>query len=208
MSKHMILRPLLAALIAASTLQGCIPLIAAGVGVGASSTFDRRTYAEQLMDREIEVKFNRSFPRELEARTSVTATSFNRWVLISGKAIDDSAKQEAEQIARNLPNVRQIFNEVSIGYPTAFGDRANDSYLTTKVKTRLIDSKFVSGHHVKVVSESGAVFLMGLVTENEAQAATEVARNTSGVQRVVSMFEIISDAKARERDALSKQSAN
>lgn len=208
MNKHMILRPLAAALIAATTLQGCIPLIAAGVGVGATSTLDRRTYAEQLMDRELEVKFNQGFPAALESRTSVTATSFNRWVLLTGKAIDDAAKQEVEQRARGLPNVRQIFNEVSIGYPTAFGDRANDTYLTTKVKARLVDSEFVSGNHVKVVSESGAVFLMGIVTEREAQAATEVARNTAGVRRVVSMFEIVPDEKARERDALSKQPNN
>ena len=191
MTHRFSLRTLLAVLSAASLLQACVPLAVVGVGTGVSSTLDRRTYGEQMMDREIEVKFNRSFPKELEAKTAAQATSFNRWVLLTGQAIDPTARSEVETLARGISNVREVFNEISIGYPASFGSRSNDSLLTTKVKTRLFDSPYISGHHVKVISESGVVYLLGEVTAGEAQAATDVARNTSGVQKVVSLFEII-----------------
>lgn len=188
------------ALVLASSLllQACIPLVAAGVGTGVSATLDRRTYAEQIMDSEIEHKFNHSFPAGLESKTQVSATAFNRWILLTGQAIDATSRNEVEERARGIANVREVFNEITLGYPASFTTRSNDSLITSNVKTRLFDSPYVSGHHVKVVTESGVVYLMGEVTEGEAKAATETARMASGVRKVVSIFEIISEERARQ----------
>ena len=206
MTNRFSLRALFIALSAASLLQACVPLAVMGVGTGVASTLDRRSYGEQIMDREIETKFNRAFPATLEAKTAVSATSFNRWVLLTGHAIDEPSRGEIEALARRTANVREVFNEVAIGYPASFGSRNNDSFLTTKVKTRLFDSPYISGHHVKVITESGIVYLMGEVTEGESQAAIEVARNTSGVQKVVSLFEIITPERAKQLNTLPDQS--
>ncbi|GAB2902081.1 BON domain-containing protein [Uliginosibacterium flavum] len=208
MTHRFSLRALFVALAAASLLQACVPLAVVGVGTGVASTLDRRTYGEQIMDREIETKFNRSFPATLEAKTAVSATSFNRWVLLTGHAIDEPSRGEVEALARQTSNVREVFNEIALGYPSSFGTRNNDSFLTTKVKTRLFDSPYISGHHVKVVTESGIVYLLGVVTEGESLAAIEVARNTSGVQKVVSLFEIITPERAKQLNALPDQSSS
>lgn len=207
MTKNALLVRLLMLSCAAATMPACVPLAVVGVGTTVSSTLDRRSYGEQLMDREIELKFNRNFSRELEAKTAASATAYNRWVLLTGQAIDEPSRQGVEALARSVPNVREVFNELSIGYPSAFTVRNNDSFLTTKVKTRLFDSPYVSGHHIKVVSESGVVYLLGLLTEGEAAAATDVARNTSGVQKVVSLFEIITPERAKQLNTLPDQSS-
>lgn len=194
------LKALGCALLASCLLQACVPLIAGGVVGGVAATADRRTYGEQLMDTEIEHKFNRGFSAALEKKTNTSATAYNRWVLLTGQAIDEPSKAEVEAHARALPNVREVFNEISIGYPSSFSSRSNDVLLTSSVKTRIFGSKQeVSGHHVKIVSESGTVYLMGLLTEAEAQAAIEIARTTAGVRKVVNMIEIISAQVAEQR---------
>ncbi len=205
MSKRRSLFTLLALLLAGSLQQACVPLVAMGVGGGVASTLDRRTYGEQIIDTEIEHRFNRRFPSALEAKTAASATAFNRWVLITGQAMDEPAKAEVETLARSIPNVREVFNELTIAYPASFGSRSNDTLLTSKVKARLFDSPLVSGNHVKVVSESGVVYLMGMVTEAEANAAINVARTTAGVSKVVNVMEIISPAQAK---ALSVKVSN
>lgn len=191
MSKRRSLYSLLALVLVGGLQQACVPLVAMGIGGGVASTLDRRTYGEQIIDTEIEHRFNRRFPAPLEARTAASATAYNRWVLITGQAMDEPAKAEVETLARSIPNVREVFNELSIAYPSSFGSRSNDTLLTSKVKARLFDSPLVSGNHIKVVSESGVLYLMGLVTEAEANTAIEIARTTSGVSKVVNVMEII-----------------
>ena len=187
------LRTLCGVLAMAGLLQACVPLIAGGIAGGVASTADRRTYGEQLMDTEIEHKFNRGFPAALEARTNASATAYNRWLLISGQAIDEASKAAVETHARSLPNVREVYNELSIGYPSSFSERSNDAWLTSSVKTRIFTSKEnISGHHIKITTESGTVYLMGLLTEEEAQLAVELARGTAGVRKVVNLIEIVS----------------
>lgn len=193
------LKTLATILAAAGLLQACVPLIAGGVAGGVASTMDRRTYGEQLMDTEIEHKFNRGFPAALEARTNTSATAFNRWVLLTGQAIDEASRAAVEAHARSVPNVREVYNEISIGYPASFTSRTNDTWLTSAVKTRLFNDKTLSGHHVKVVSESGTVYLMGQLTEDEARLALEIARRTAGVRKVISVIETISPEQARQR---------
>lgn len=192
------LRTLVIAVCAAGLMQACVPLVVAGVGAGVTSTLDRRTYGEQLMDREIENRFTRNFPDALDEKTAISATAFNRWLLLTGQAIDPPSREEAERIARAVPNVREVYNEVAIGYPANFSARSNDTYISSKVKARLFDSPYVSGHHVKVVTDAAIVYLMGEVTESEAAAAVDVARNTSGVKKVVSVFEIITPERAKQ----------
>lgn len=200
------LRTLALVLSAATVLQACVPLVAAGVGTGVVASLDRRSYGIQLEDTEIEHRFNRQFPAALEQRTNVSATSFNRWVLLTGQAVDAQSRGEVEQLARSVRNVREVINEITIGYPSSFSARSNDTLLTSSVKTRLFGSSDLSGHHIKVVTESGTVYLMGLVTEREANIAGDLARTTSGVQKVVRVFEIVSPEEA-QRMSLQQQAA-
>jgi osmotically-inducible protein OsmY len=201
-------RSLIAALCAAGFLQACVPLVVAGVGTGVTSTLDRRTYGEQIIDREIEHKFNHAVTDDLDQNSSVTATAFHRWLLLTGQAIDPGRRDQLEQIARGTPNVNQVFNEVTIGYPASFSSHSSDSFITSKVKTRLFDSPYLSGHHVKVITESRVVYLMGELTDGEARVAVDVARNTSGVEKVVSVFEIISEEKAQQLNASTQKRAD
>lgn len=201
------LRTLSCILVAGGLLQACVPLVVAGVGTGVASTMDRRAYSEQLMDTEIEHKFNRGFPATLEAKTNVSATAYHRWVLLTGQAIDEASRAEVEAHARSVPNVLEVYNEVSIGYPASFTARSNDAWLTSSVKTRLVNAKELSANNVKVVSESGTVYLMGLLTETEANVAAQVARSTSGVRKVVNVIEVISPEKARQLSVQPSQPA-
>lgn len=192
--KNTRLQTLITALCIATVLPACIPLVAAGVGGGVIASMDRRSYGLQLQDTEIEHRFNRAFPDALEAKSQASATSFNRWVLLTGQAIDEGAKAEVEQVARKVPNVREVFNEITLGYPISFSVRTNDALLTTKVKARLVENRDISAHSFKVVTEDATVYLMGMVTEQEANIATEIARTTAGVKRVVRVLEVMSPA--------------
>lgn len=193
------LRTLTAILAAAALLQACVPLIVGGVAGGVVTAIDRRTYGEQYRDTEIERTFNHNFSSALEARTAVSANAFNRWVLLTGQAIDEQARSEVETLARSVPNVREVYNEVTIGYPASFTSRANDRLIASNLKARLLDSKEVSSIHVNVICEGNVVYLMGMLTDAEARAAIEIARGAQGVQKVVSLIEIISPEAARQR---------
>lgn len=201
------LQTLLLTLGLASCLPACVPVIVAGAGTAAAATVDRRPYKTQLQDAEIEHNFNKAYTEAIEARSQASATAFNYQLLLSGQAIDQGTKDELEQIGRTIPNVREVFNELSIGYPQSFPARSNDAFLTAKVKTRLFENKDISAHHFKVVSEAGTVYLMGLVTEQEASIATEIARTTAGVRRVVRVFETISPAEAARLSSGKSQPA-
>lgn len=193
------LRTLAAVVLAATTLQACVPLIVGGVAGGVATALDRRTYGEQFRDQEIEYNFNRSFPKELEAKTAASANAFNRWVLLTGQAIDEQAKGEVEALARRVPNVREVYNEITIGYPVSFTTRANDRLIASNIKARLIDAKELSSINVKVTVENSDAFLMGMLTEAEARAAIQVTRSTQGVRKVVSLIEVISQEEATRR---------
>jgi osmotically-inducible protein OsmY len=122
--------------------------------------------------------------------THVNVTSFNRSVLLTGEIPEEGRRAEIEKLAQGAGNVRNITNELQVGAPSSMGARANDSYITTKVKSRLLDSNKVNPIHVKVVTEAGVVYLMGIVTEQEAADAVDVARNTGGVVKVVRIFDL------------------
>lgn len=171
-------------------LQGCFPLAATGLGAAALMVDDRRSTGIYIEDENIEWKA-RGRLLERFKDTHVNVTSFNLTVLVTGEVPSEQMKQDVGEAIRNIPNVRNVVNEIVIGGPAVYTLRANDSLVTTNVKTRFINNGKFSINHVKVVTESGTAFLMGIVTREEADTATELARTTAGVSRVVKVFEYI-----------------
>lgn len=188
----------LAALIPA--LAGCFGAVAVGAGAGALVLTDRRMSETYVADEAIELRIASRIREQFGERVHVNATSYNRMVLLTGEVPDPAIKAEAEKIASAVPNVKSISNELAIAGPSNFGGRSNDSYITSKVKARFIDAAKFAPNHVKVVTEAGVVFLLGLVTQAEANAAVEIARTTGGVLKVVRVFEIITPEQAKKID--------
>lgn len=179
----------LAALLA---LQGCAPaVVATGAGVVALSANDRRTTGVQVEDQTIELKASNAISSKLGDQVHVNVTSFNRNVLLTGEAPNEALRAEVAKIATSVENVRLVTNEVAVAGISSFGSRSNDTYITSKVKARFVDGGDFSPDHVKVVTENGIVYLMGLVTRAEAEQATEITRTTGGVRKVVKVFEYI-----------------
>lgn len=190
-----------ASLVALTTLQGCVPLVAGtAVGAGAMMAGDRRTSGAYVEDEGIEWRTSNRINERYGSRVHVNATSFNRNLLLTGEAPDEATKMEIGRIAAAGENVRSVTNDIQIGPNSTLSMRASDSMITSKVKARFIDSGRFSSQHVKVLTEAGVVYLMGVVTQREADAATEVARTTSGVRKVVRVFEYISEEEARRLD--------
>ncbi|MCC4117921.1 BON domain-containing protein [Aromatoleum toluclasticum] len=194
-------RTLLLGLAAAATLpllQGCFPLVAGGVGAGAALVADRRTSGAYVEDEGIEWRTSSALRDRLGDAVHINVTSFNRNVLLTGEAPSEAHRAEAERVASGIANVKGIVNEIQVAGTSSMTSRGNDSLLTSKVKARFVDSAQFSANHVKVVTEAGTVFLLGIVTRREADAATEVARRTDGVRKVVKVFEYITDQQARQ----------
>jgi osmotically-inducible protein OsmY len=174
-------------------LNGCVPLLIGGaVGAGALIATDRRTSGTYIDDQNIELRAYREISHKYRDNSHVNFTSFNGVVLLTGEAANEDIKKEAEKFVRATANVRNVFNEVVVGGNSALGSRTNDTAITSKVKTRFVSNggRFWA-NHVKVVTEQGVVYLMGLVTKQEGDAAAEIASTTSGVQRVVRVFEYV-----------------
>ena len=182
------------------SLQGCFPIIAAGVTTGVLATVDRRSLGTQTEDESIEWKSSSRVSEKLGDKAHVNFTSYNRKVLMSGEVPSTEAKAEAERIVTSVANVQGVYNELTIGAASSYTDRSNDSFITSKIKSRSVDSGKFNPVHVKVVTEAGTAFLLGMVTQAEADSAINVARTTSGVKKVVNLLEIITPAKARELD--------
>ena len=176
----------------APQLQGCLPLVAGGAGATALALNDRRTVGAQTEDKEIDVRGESRVNDRFGDRVHINVTSFNRNVLLTGEASDAAAKAQIEIIVREIPNVRGVVNEIQVAGVSSYTSRGNDSYLTSKVKARFVDNGGdFSVNQVKVVTEGSVVYLLGLVTRKEAEAAVEIARTTGGVQKVVRVFEYV-----------------
>jgi osmotically-inducible protein OsmY len=180
---------LVLALIAAGLSSGCIALIGAGGAAAVSALEDRRTTGTQIEDQGIESRAQGRINERLGERAHVNVTVYNRMVLLTGEVWDEATRAEMESIVAAVPNVRTVTNEVQVSGLSSGPSRANDTALTAKVKGRLLNVKGLNPYHIKVVSEAGVVYLLGLVTETEADAAVEVARTTGGVRKVVKVFE-------------------
>ncbi len=186
----------LAAAVTTTTLLGaCAPLIIGGAMVGtALSVTDRRTGGAQVEDQAIELKALSRLREAVPAEANVSVTSYNRTVLITGEAPTEAARAAAEQAVSRIENVRATVNELAVMGSTSLSARSNDAILSSKVKAAFVDAKDLQANAIKVVAERGTIFLMGRVTEREANRATELARATSGVGKVVKVFEILSEA--------------
>jgi osmotically-inducible protein OsmY len=198
MKKTILLWLALAAL--APALTGCFPAAVVGISAGALMVADRRITETYLADEAIEVRANNRINEYFGSATHVNVTSFNRGVLLTGECLSQEDRARIEQIVTGVPNVRVVYNQLLIAQASAIGGRSNDIYITSKVKGRFIDSGQFAANHVKVVTEWGTVFLLGMVTQKEADAAVEITRTTGGVLKVVRLFEIISQEEADRLD--------
>jgi osmotically-inducible protein OsmY len=185
------------ALIFLASLSACAPLVLGGAAVGAVMVYDRRTSGAQIEDESIELRGASALRQVAGERGHVNITSYNRQVLLTGEVPNEQLKQAAEQAVSKVENVRGIVNELAVMPSTNLAQRSNDTLITGKVKASLVDDRSLYVGSFKVVTERGVVYLMGRVTQREADRATQIARNISGVQRVVRIFEIITDEELR-----------
>ncbi|HEU0283325.1 MAG TPA: BON domain-containing protein [Gallionella sp.] len=182
---------LLLLVLVSGSLQGCFPVAAVGVGTGVMMVQDRRTTGAYVEDEAIENKAFDRIGKRFKKDVHVNVTSFNRNVLISGEAPNDAAKAEIGRLVSGIENVRNVSNELVVSGTSSMTSRSSDSLVTSDVKLRFMGDKRFNADHVKVVTENGTVFLMGIVKRAEAEAATEIASTTGGVQRVVRLFEYL-----------------
>jgi osmotically-inducible protein OsmY len=178
----------------AATVSACAPLMVGGAAMtGAVVATDRRSSGAQLDDQGIELRAASHLRDQMGSRARISVTSYNRRALLTGEVANERDKALAYEIVSKTDNVASVFNELDITNSPTFKEKAEDTLLTGRVKAGLVDTKHLSTNSFKVVSERGSVFLMGRVTQREADQATEVARTTKGAQRVVRLFEIISE---------------
>ncbi|WP_426209504.1 BON domain-containing protein [Massilia sp. TWP1-3-3] len=185
-----------------SSLTGCVALVVGGVAGAAAATADRRTLGAQADDKSISVKADMRLPKITGPDVHINANSFNRQVLLTGEVKDEAMKAAVEREVKAIDGVASVANELTIAGPATYTARANDSLITTKVKASLVDMKTISATSFKVITERGVVYLMGRVTQREGQVAADVARGVSGVNKVVKIFEYITEDEMR---ALSPQ---
>ncbi len=186
----------LSGLLCLSVLPACAPVIVGGAATGVAVVHDRRTAGTVLEDQNIEWKASSALREDAEIREQahINVTSFNNVVLLSGETPSEAMRQRAGDIVRSVAKVKRVHNELTVAAPSAIMSRSSDTLITAKVKTRMISIKDMEGFdftRVKIVTENGTVFMMGLLSRQEADAATEAARQVSGVQRVVKLFEYL-----------------
>ncbi len=192
-------RPLhLAALSLALTLtpllQGCFPIVAAGVGSAAMVAIDRRQPEIMIGDERIELTASQRISVQVKDQAHVNVTAFNQTVLLTGEAISAKIKADVEKVVAEIPQVKSVVNELQVTGPSSFSARSNDTYLTGRVKASFLTTNKFAANDVKVVCEDSVIYLLGLVTRKEADDATEIARAISGVKKVVRVFEYIAAA--------------
>ncbi len=173
-------------------LQACAPVVAGGaVAGGVVVATDRRTSGTYVEDQGIDLKAANRISDKFGDKVHVNVNTFNRNVLVTGEAPSEEDKQEVERIVRGIPNVRGVVNEVAVAGATSLTSRSNDTFITSKVKARFLEANKFQTVHVKVVTENGVVYLLGMVSRQEAADATDLASTTSGVKKVVKLFEYL-----------------
>ena len=174
-------------------LEACAPILVAGAATGASVANDRRTAGTVLEDQSIEIKASGAIQADeaLSKSVHVSVTSFDNIVLLTGQAPTRALREQVLEHVRSIGKVKGIHDEISIENPTTFNTRSNDTWITTKCKSTLLGAKGLEATHIKVVTEDGVVYLMGLVTRQEGDTAAKTVQQVTGVQRVVKVFEYI-----------------
>lgn len=180
----------------AVALQGCIEMAVVGLGAAAFSAADRRTTGAQVEDEGIELRVTNRISERFGDRVHVNVTSYNRSVLLTGEVPDEKTKAEVEKIVLSLANARSATNDLQVAGGSSLSSRASDATITGKVKARFLDANRFNVLNVKVVTEASVVYLLGIVTEQEAADAVEVTRTTGGVRKVVKVFEYCKSSDA------------
>lgn len=191
-----LLLSLAAAGLTLGSLSACVPLVVGAAAVGGATMIavDRRSSGAQLDDEGIELRAGARMRAAADDETHVNITSWNRQVLITGEASSEAMRQRIGQEIASTPNVRSVVNDLAVMPPSTVTARSGDAFITSKVKTSLVNTKDILASAYKVVTERGIVYLMGKVTQREADRATDVARSTSGVNKVVRVLEVVSEA--------------
>lgn len=179
----------IALLLISTQLSGCLPAVVGGAAAGGALAADRRTSGIYVEDENIELKTLKRLSQYMDPASHINVTSYNRIVLLTGEVPNAGQQTQAETLTREISNVRNIHNALIIGPASSISDRSNDTYITTKVKTRFVSENLFPANVVKVVTEASVVYLMGIVSEKEANDAVEIARTTEGVTKVVKVFE-------------------
>ena len=174
-------------------LQGCAAAVVAGTASAVTAANDRRTIGSQIDDNNIEIKASIALSEveRLEKFANVSAVSVNGIVLLVGQVANEEMRNEAQRTIEGVSGIRKIHNQIRIGSNTGITTQTHDSWLTSKVKAQLLTAKDISSNNIKVVTENAEVFLMGLVSNSESTQAVNIARNVSGVERVIKVFEYL-----------------
>lgn len=177
-------------------LQGCAAVVAGTAATGVVVAQDRRTTGTIVDDKSIELKSVQSIHNSLnneERNTNVSVVSYNNRVLLIGQAPSDAIKSKVEEAVRRAASAKQLHNEIQIAAPTSLLTRSSDSLITTKIKSAMLLNKNLNPTRVKVVTEDGVVYLLGIVRPEEEELAVDIARHTKGVKKVVKIFEYVED---------------
>lgn len=180
---------LLATIALATQISACVPVLVVGATAGGAMAADRRTTGVYVEDQNIELKATQKISANLPDSAHINITSYKGNVLLTGEVADDGTKTKTESLIKAIENVTNINNELVIGTRTSLSSRANDAYLTSKIKAQFLSENRFQANLIKVITENTVVYLMGYVTQKEADAAIEIARNTHGVSKVVKVFE-------------------
>lgn len=191
----------LGAVLAATTLtaglSACAPIVLGGAVVSGMMAADRRTTGTQVEDEGIELRASNRISEALGDRAHVNVTSYNRRVLLTGEVPTEQDRQTIEKIVAGVENVRSVVNDVGVTAISSFGQRSTDTLISSKVRASFVDARDLMSNAFKVTTERNVVYLMGIVTQREANRAAEIARGVSGVSKVVRVFEVISEEELR-----------
>lgn len=174
-------------------VSACFPLVAAGAAAGAMATLDRRSFGAQTEDQAIELKASSRFPESVARSGRVSVTSFNRKVLLTGYVPDEQMRSAVETGVAGMPNVSSVHNEIVVGPAVGLGTSTSDTAITTRVRAALLEARDLQSNAVKVVTESGTVYAMGLVTRREGDRAAQVISRVNGVKRVITLYEYLTE---------------
>ncbi len=191
--KQRTVRWMATAVLAMASLSACAPLVLGTAVGGAFMATDRRTSGMQLEDQTIEIKAGNRIKDAIGDLGHVNVNAYNRWILLTGEVPTEADKAGAEKAARAVENVANVYNELTVSLNSSLGSRSSDVLLAGKVKATLVDARDIISNAFSVVVERGDVFIMGLVTEREANRAAELAASVKGVNRVVKVMQIISE---------------
>lgn len=189
------MKKIIISLVLLGCLQGCLPTVfVAGAAAGGAVIYDHRSTVTMVQDRDITYSAQEKVDNDpqLKGRADIDVATFNHIVLLVGQAPTKELRDRAEALVKTVPNIRMLYNEITIEPPTSESVRANDAWITSKVKTVLFAEPNLNSSQLKIVTENGVVYMMGLTTKSQATLAADKTRNVAGVTKVVKLFEYIS----------------